>query len=863
VNGLNDSIGARFGFDISDLKFGISEANRLIKLADSEFKAATAGLDDWSKSAEGLEARQKQLNATIEAQKSTCANLSQELEKAKNEYGENSKEAQNLETKLNNQVAALRKNEAALSDVNENIENFSEETQEAGKSADKAGEKFEGFGSVLKGVGAVLAATATAIGAAAVGAGKALLDMATDAATAGDRIDKTSQKLGLSAAGFQEWDYVMSQNGASIDSLSAGLNKLNNSVDSALNGGSKAADKAKEKFDRLGISMEDLEGKSREEIFELTIEGLQNITDEGERAAIASSLLGKSAVELAPLLAQTAEGTEELRQKARDLGLVMTDDAVNASIEFTDSIDSMQRSLGGFKNRIGSELLPGLKLITDGLTGVIIGTNGAGEQIKAGAGQVVSAIAGIVPQVTTVLFSLVSAISGEAPQIITSLITGITDNIPMLTESAASIVSSLLAGIITALPDFAAGSVELILSLVQGIIEALPQVMSAATEIIASLIKGIGNALPTLIPAAVEAVVLIVSALIDNIPLLIEAAMQLITGLTEGLLNALPVLIKKIPVLVKALVDALLKSLPVIIETGFTLITALIESLPEIITAIVAAIPQIIDSVIKAVTGSISLFIDAGLKLFAALITALPEIIAVIVAAIPEIIGPVIDAVIDSLPLLIDAGVQLFTAIIENTPAIIKGIVKHIPEIIGGIVKSITDLTPKLADAGLQLIKGLWNGINDAAKWLQDKIAGFFGNVVDDIKEFFGISSPSKLMGDEIGKWLLPGVTDKMKDGLRGTLRDIRGIGKQITGAFSDSITADYGDIGMGIRNTADSLPRSGGWNTGEDGEGYAGGGKVTNVYFTQNNESPNALNALEIDRRTRQGLQLANFGII
>ena len=48
--------------DISNLKSQMQAAARQVKLANSEFKAASSGMDDWSNNAEGLEAKLKQLN---------------------------------------------------------------------------------------------------------------------------------------------------------------------------------------------------------------------------------------------------------------------------------------------------------------------------------------------------------------------------------------------------------------------------------------------------------------------------------------------------------------------------------------------------------------------------------------------------------------------------------------------------------------------------------------------------------------------------------------------------------------------------------------------------------------------------------
>src|SRR5690606_8276230 len=138
-------------------------------------------------------------------------------------------------------------------------------------------------------------------------------------------------------------------------------------------------------FGRLGISMDDLQGKSREEIFEMTVAGLQNMSDESEKAAVANDLLGSSSVELAALLNQTAEGTEELKQQAHDLGMVMSDEGVDAAVNYTDAMDNFTRSFTGVKNNIVSELLPGFTMILDGLTGLISGQEGASELLTQGA----------------------------------------------------------------------------------------------------------------------------------------------------------------------------------------------------------------------------------------------------------------------------------------------------------------------------------------------------------------------------------------------------------------------------------------------------------------------------------------------
>ena len=152
------------------------------------------------------------------------------------------------------------------------------------------------------------------------------------------------------------------------------------------------------------------------------------------------------------------------------------------------------------------------------------------------------------------------------------------------------------------------------------------------------------------------------------------------------------------------------------------------------------------------------MLIQAGIDLLVSLIQALPQIITQIVAAIPIIIEGLVSAIIGNIDKIIMAGVQLLISLIANLPKIIVEVVKAVPQIIAALVKGFMDSAGKIVDVGANLIKGLWQGISNVGDWLWGKISGFFGGVVDRIKNFFGIHSPSTLfaelggnMGEGIG----------------------------------------------------------------------------------------------------------------
>ena len=117
----------KFKADISELKAAMQEASRAVRLANSEFKAATAGMNDWAKSADGLSAKTKQLQSILNAQKSQLESLEKQYELVAKEQGENSKGAQDLTIKINNQKAAIASTEKSLAQYSQQLSDLVDE----------------------------------------------------------------------------------------------------------------------------------------------------------------------------------------------------------------------------------------------------------------------------------------------------------------------------------------------------------------------------------------------------------------------------------------------------------------------------------------------------------------------------------------------------------------------------------------------------------------------------------------------------------------------------------------------------------------------------------------------------------------
>ena len=399
-------------------------------------------------------------------------------------------------------------------------------------------EKANGLGSTLSKAAKVGGASLAAIGTAATATTKALVSGANATAQYGDAIDKNSQKVGLSTKAYQEWDYAMQISGTSMENCAVGLKTLTNKVDDLKNGSSSAT----ETFDKLGISLADVEGKSREEVFSQVVSGLQNITDEAEKAAIANDLFGRSGQELLPMFNLTNEETQKLIEEANEYGMVMGSDAVDASAAFQDSLTKMQGTIAGVKNGILGGLLPGFTDVTDGLAMLVNGADGAEDKIAQGVENVMNNITQALPKIIDVITRL----------------------IPKLTP--------VIVSIITKIADV--------------LMKNLPTILKVGVNILLQLIKGITSMIPELIPCIVECIMAIVQGLLENMDLIIEGGIQLVLGIIDGIISALPVLMENAPQIIVSVVTALIKALPQVLSFGVRLVGTLVTGIASVVSKI-------------------------------------------------------------------------------------------------------------------------------------------------------------------------------------------------------------------------------------------------------------------------------------
>ena len=610
----------------SEYKKALADITGNLKVLNSEMKVVTSQYDRNDKSTENLSQQNEVLNKKIAEQKEKVDILSKALADAEQETGKNSSTSQKWQTELNNAQAELNKlvknvndNEKAMEQSADATEENTESVEDFGKEAEDCGKKALSLGDIIKAnlISDAIKAGLSALVDGVKAVGSAMAESLSAGAEYADNILTLSTQTGISTENLQKYNAVAELVDVSTETMTKSMAKNIKSMTTASSGTGAMA----EAYAKLGVKVTDADGKLRdsETVYWETIDALKNVTDETERDSIAMVLLGKSAQELNPLIAQGSEGIKALGDEAVKMGAVLSEDALNSLGALDDEMQRFSSISGATSNLMASAFAPAISTLLGGvndlgsgfnylLSSIIGGDSGGVEDamnmINEGIQSLFANLETILPQlldlVQNLLTSAVDLIlnnglwfvnAGE--QILQSLISGISDNIGVLMETVLILVSWITTTIL----------------------ENLPKILEMGIQVVVSLVEGIAMCLPELIPVMINSVMLMVETLIDNIDLIIDAGIDLILALAEGLVVALPDLIDKIPVIIDKLIQALTNNIPLLVEMGITLVVQLGVGLIKAIPNLIKAIPRIIKAIVNGFANYKSNMGDVGLNL--------------------------------------------------------------------------------------------------------------------------------------------------------------------------------------------------------------------------------------------------------
>ena len=770
----------KFKVDISELKANFQEAQRQIRLANSEFKAATAGMDSWGKSADGISAKITQLNKVVDAEKSKLKSLEEQYKLVVKEQGEDSKGAQELMIKINNQKAAIGNTEKQIRTYTAQLDSMQHETDETTQSTDKLDKALDetksssskagdGF-TMLKGI--MVNLVSAGIQAAIQG----FKDLAKAAEEAYAEYDKGRDAL-IKATGAT---------GEAADELSGIYTDVSKQVVGDMNDIGSAIGEVNTRFGVNGDELEDLSVLYLK-FADITGENVVSAVDETQKAMNAYGVEMQDTEKFLDLLAKTSQDTGVKTSKLTsgiisnatafsEMGLSV-DQAVAFMGQLEKSGANSETVLNGMRKALKNSAENGLSLSdslielqnsiengTDGVDGLnaayeLFGKSGdqiygaikngtmsfkdlteatvdaAGavsktyEETQSGADKVKLAMQSIKVTAGEATSSLVEEFAPKIEEflgVIERLIKGDKDAMKDLQESVQKIIKGISDKITDALP--------MITGLLGTIIRAIINMILQNTPIIIQTILDVRK---QIIDTVVDVIPMLVSSLLNEVPQLIDGITKIVTKLITSIGKLLPKIVNNVILVVPKIIDALLKAAPELLDAAITFLTEIINAIPAIVKKLAEALPQIINTIVAALNSFIPQLIQGAITLLSAIVDAIPLILPPLIEALPQIITGIVNLFTESIPILVEASIQLFMAIIQAIPVIIEQLMPQIPMIIAAVIDALIANAPLLLEAAVTVFMEIANAIPMILDALWEGLTTTFQAVVDNLLEAF------------------------------------------------------------------------------------------------------------------------------
>ncbi|MFA5130261.1 MAG: hypothetical protein WC477_05105 [Patescibacteria group bacterium] len=553
IKGLN----IKLSLDGRDLENELKEIQSDLKEQQKDLKAINANLKYDSSNVELWKQKQSKLNEILQTTKKKLETQNLELEKAKQAV----KVGDMSEVEFSKLARNVAYTEAEVSKLNQEL------LSTRGKITELGNANFEKIGqlgnTLTKSITLPILGVVSALGALAV----------KTAATA-DEIADSAAKIGLSAEGLQEWNYVAKISGSSTESLNKAFVKVNGILGDIATGN---GDKVSESLSLIGLSVDDLKGKNADQAFGTIRDALADVEDEALRVGIANEFFGdKIGSELIPILSQEADSITALRNEARELGIITNDQAAIAG-SFNDALDQTKQSLSSLAMDVAATVLPALERLLSIVRDAIIPTikdwvvrwtnlDSGTKQIILTLGAVAAAIGpvlSIIGKVGPLLNTVSMVIKGVGSS---GLFAGAGINFATLGIGA---LLAILAVALFQSEDFRA----LLARLGETLMLLLPPIMS--------IVESLMTALSPILDVVIELVVMLVDLLVPIIEILLVPLMSQI-GFIADLLEMVAPLIEIIGKVLQAILVPAIKVLQKVLEPVMAVVQKIVEFLATI-----------------------------------------------------------------------------------------------------------------------------------------------------------------------------------------------------------------------------------------------------------------------------------------
>ena len=394
------------------------------------------------------------------------------------------------------------------------------DTDKANESLQKTDKKATSVAEGLGKAGQVAAGAAAAIGTAIIGTGTALVGMANDAAAAADEIDKASIRMNVSTDSYQELAYAAGQCGVEMSTLEGAAKKL--------------------------------EGTDLN--FDDAINQIMSLGTAEERSAMAADLFGeKIAYNLSPLIEQSGEDFDGLRNRAHELGLVMSETAVKTGVEYGDLSSDLKKSFEMLKTNLGSALFPVLNSVIKKFIEFMPTLQEMGERLG--------------PIASDFIEKLIPPLADMSSELLPIILDAIGEIIPLLAEITDQIVPVLVDVLKTLMP-IAVQIVKDVLPVVLDLIKLLTPILATILKLISPILGAVMQLLSPLL----ELISVILTPILNLLNVLLEPLLTILNTILVPLINILGLVLEPLTAMLDAILEPMLGVLGDIISPLLTIL---------------------------------------------------------------------------------------------------------------------------------------------------------------------------------------------------------------------------------------------------------------------------------------------------
>lgn len=311
---------------------------------------------------------------------------------------------------------------------------------------------------------------------------------------------------------------------------------------------------------------------------------------------------------------------------------------------------------------------------------------------------------------------------------------------------------------------------------------------SAGTFMLNSLTNGIVVGIPQLLAQGSEMLHQYQSVIQTNFPVIMQNGVSIITNLLTGILSAAPQIIAQVGEMMTTWVDTVLGMLPTILDSGSQMVQNLLQGLVENAPKILQQAFDMTSNFIQTILSHLPSILQAGVNLILNLLSGLVQAAPQIIQQAAQMLAEFISTIASHLPEILQKGIEI-------VGELIAGLISRIPDVISSTIDIISSIQESFdnidwVSIGLNIIDGIVSGVISAAGSLVDAAVGAAEDAVEAVKDWLGIASPSKLMRDEVGKYMALGMgigfeknvpTEEMTDRVSRSVEQMRGAAEQVT----------------------------------------------------------------------------------